>query len=82
MRSGFRKSATAEPSRKNSGLETTFTSGRARTRSTTFVEPTGTVLLFTTTAFGGSTGAICRAACSMYDRSAEPSSPCGVGTHR
>src|SRR3712207_3922751 len=42
MRSGFRQSWTAEPSRRNSGFETTNTSPRPRARSTTRVEPTGT----------------------------------------
>ena len=49
MRSGFRKSCTAEPSRRNSGFDTTLTSGRSSTRSTTRAEPTGTVDLLTTT---------------------------------
>ena len=40
------------PSRRNSGFETTATSGRCSTRSTTRVEPTGTVDLLTTTAPG------------------------------
>ncbi len=47
MRSGCRLSATAVPSRRNSGLETTATSWRPSTRSTTRVEPTGTVDLLT-----------------------------------
>ncbi len=81
-RSGMRKSLTAVPSRRNSGFDTTETSSRCSTFSTAIVEPTGTVDLLTTTAPGLSTGAISRAACSMYDRSALPSSPCGVGTHR
>ena len=65
MRSGWRKSCTADPSRRNSGFDTTRTSGRPSTRSTTLVEPTGTVDLFTTMASGGSAGAIWRAAVSM-----------------
>src|SRR5918995_7280216 len=65
MRSGWRKSCTAEPSRRNSGFDTTFTSGRSRTRSTTRVEPTGTVDLFTTTLSYGRWGAISPAADSM-----------------
>ena len=81
-RSGLRKSCTAEPSRKNSGFETTLTSGRPITRSTTLALPTGTVDLLTTTASYGRTGPTSRAAASMYVRSADPSSPCGVGTHR
>ena len=82
MRSGCKKSFTADPSRRNSGFDTTATSGRLSTRSTTFVEPTGTVDLLTTIASLGSTSAMSRAAASMYDRSAPPSSPWGVGTHR
>src|ERR671918_71408 len=65
MRPGLRKSWTAEPSRKNSGLDTTTTSSRPSTRSTTRVDPTGTVDLLTTTASDGSTGPISRAAASM-----------------
>jgi hypothetical protein len=65
MRSGLRKSWTAEPSRRNSGLLTTITSSRPSTRSTTRVEPTGTVDLLTTTASAGRTGPIWRAAVSM-----------------
>src|SRR5688500_17609599 len=61
-RSGWRKSSTAAPSRRNSGLDTTQTSGRPSARSTTLVEPTGTVDLLITTASGGSTGPISRAA--------------------
>ncbi len=64
-RSGWRKSCTAVPSRRNSGFDTTNTSLRWRTRSTAMVEPTGTVDLLTTTAPGLSTGAICAAACWM-----------------
>src|SRR5215471_16342039 len=82
MRSGLRKSWTAEPSRRNSGFDTTLTSSRPRTRSTAWVDPTGTVDLLTTTASDGRTGPISRAAAWMYDRSADPSSPWGVGTHR
>lgn len=63
-RSGRRKSSTAEPSRKNSGFDTTRTSGRLNTRSTTFVLPTGTVDLFTTIASYGNTPAISAAAAS------------------
>ena len=40
----------AEPSRRNSGFDTTATSLRPSARSTTRVEPTGTVDLLTTTA--------------------------------
>src|SRR3954452_14005102 len=64
-RSGFRKSCTADPSRRNSGFDTTLTSGRPNTRSTTFALPTGTVDLLTTTASNGRTGPISRAAASM-----------------
>src|SRR5204862_3046694 len=82
MRSGWRKSCTAEPSRKNSGLDTTVTSSRCSASSTTCVEPTGTVDLFNTIDSGLSTGPISAAAAWMYDRSAEPSWAWGVGTHR
>ena len=56
---------TALPSRRNSGFDTTRTSDRPRARSTTRVEPTGTVDLLMTTASAGSTGPISRAAASM-----------------
>ena len=64
-RSGCRKSVTALPSRRNSGLDTTETSERPSARSTTRVEPTGTVDLLITTALAGRTGPISRAADSM-----------------
>ena len=56
--SGSLKSRIAEPSRRNSGLEITDTSGRSRAASTTLVEPTGTVDLLTTMAPGGNKAAI------------------------
>ena len=49
-RSGCRLSCTAEPSRKNSGFDTTTTSSRPSRRSTNNVDPTGTVDLLTTMA--------------------------------
>src|SRR5437762_816824 len=64
-RSGFMKSATAEPSRRNSGFDTTPMSERARACSTSRVEPTGTVDLLTTTAPRVKCGAIWWAASSM-----------------
>ena len=51
-RSGCRKSLTAEPSRRNSGLDTTNTSLRPSACSTRRVEPTGTVDLLTTMELG------------------------------
>jgi hypothetical protein len=65
MRSGLRKSWMAEPSRRNSGLDTTATSSRPSTSSTTRVDPTGTVDLLTTTLSGSSTGPISPAATRM-----------------
>src|SRR6266568_4177283 len=62
MRSGWRKSCTADPSRRNSGFDATVTSSRPRACSTTRVEPTGTVDLLTTTDSAGSTGATAEAA--------------------
>ena len=82
MRSGAKLSATAVPSRRNSGLETTETSERLIILVTRSTVPTGTVDLFTTTAPARRCGLISAAAASMNERSAEPSSPCGVGTHR
>ena len=57
MRSGCRLSGTAVPSRRNSGLETTWTSVRPSTRSTTRVDPTGTVDLLTMIVPGSQVGA-------------------------
>src|SRR5437763_9815888 len=65
IRSGWKQSCTAEPSRRNSGLETTETSLRSSARSTTRVEPTGTVDLLTTTASAANAGPISLAAASM-----------------
>ena len=82
IRSGWRLSWTAVPSRRNSGLDTTVTSCRPSTRSTTRVEPTGTVDLLTMTVPGRRWGPISSATASTKERSADPSSPWGVGTHR
>ena len=65
MRSGLRKSCTAEPSRRNSGFDTTRTSSRRSACSTTRVDPTGTVDLLTTIDSLGSTGPIASAATRM-----------------
>lgn len=64
-RSGFKKSCTAEPSRRNSGFETTNTSSRCKARSTTRVDPTGTVDLLITTASDWRWGPISAAASWM-----------------
>ena len=82
MRSGCRKSCTADPSRRNSGFDTTCTSGRRSTRCTTPVDPTGTVDLLTTIDSDASRGPISAATASTKLRSTDPSLPCGVGTHR
>src|SRR5690606_23612301 len=55
IRSGRRKSATAEPSRKNSGLLTTATSERPNHARTRAAVPTGTVDFNTTTHPAGNT---------------------------
>ncbi len=81
-RSGLSESATAVPSRRNSGLETTTTSARPTTRSTSPTVPTGTVDLFTMIAPSARCGAISAAAAVTLDRSAEPSSAWGVSTQR
>ena len=62
MRSGCRQSWTAEPSRRNSGFDTTNTSSRPKACSTTLVEPTGTVDLLMTMDSGRRCGPISRAA--------------------
>ena len=82
-RSGFRKSRTAEPSFRNSGLEQTRTrcelsaSIVARTRAAV---PTGTVLLVTTTFWPFITRPIVAATSSTCLTSADPSSSAGVPT--
>ena len=91
-RSGRRKSSIAYPSRRNSGFDTTSKSnaGPACFRiaaCTLSLVPTGTVDLSTTTLYPAS-GRFAKifprsfATCRMYFRSAEPSSPGGVGRHR
>ena len=54
IRSGPRKSRTAEPSRRNSGFDTTATSSRSSISAVRAAVPTGTVDLFTTTVPGAS----------------------------
>ena len=79
MRSGWRLSGTAVPSRRNSGLETTVTSVRPRTRSTTSVEPTGTVDLLTMIVPGPGEGRSPRPRPRRRTRSADPSVALGSG---
>ncbi len=81
-RSGLSESATAVPSLRNSGLETTTTSARPTTRSTRPTVPTGTVDLLTMIAPSARCGAISAAAAVTLERSADPSSDCGVSTQR
>ena len=84
-RSGFIKSSTATPSRKNSGLETTSKSTFAclAIAECTFSDvPTGTVLLSMITAYSDRSGPKSSATCKMYFKSAEPSAPGGVGRAR
>ena len=88
--SGFIKSSTAKPSLKNSGFETTskfLTPCFAKMSVTDFEVPTGTVLLLTITLkslspFSFSSSPIFSATPKTCLRSAEPSSPCGVGKHK
>ena len=82
IRSGFRKSRTALPSRRNSGLLTTAMSGRSSRSAVRCAVPTGTVDLFTSTAPAGSIGRSSSTTASTADRSAMPPTPIGVGTHR
>ena len=80
--SGFIKSSTATPSLKNSGLETTSKStfAFAATLSLTFsAVPTGTVLLSIITVYFSNSGPKSSATFKTYLRSADPSSPGGVG---
>ena len=62
MRSGWRLSVTAVPSRRNSGFETTAISERPMVRSTRFTVPTGTVDLLITMVPGSRNGPISAAA--------------------
>ncbi len=81
-RSGRRKSSTAAPSLRNSGLFTTTTrcgadATIARTRAAV---PTGTVLLSTTIAGAVTAFTTSRTAASTYCRSGAPVGPSGVPT--
>ncbi len=89
MRSGRMQSATAAPSLRNSGFETTSKCRSLRPRafsvSTSFARtlsavPTGTVDLVTTTLASSMCSAMVFATASTYLRSAEPSSSGGVPT--
>lgn len=88
MRSGRMQSATASPSLRNSGLETTSNSwSTPRASSSSWIAtrtlsavPTGTVDLFTTTAGPSIWRPTVRATASTYCRSALPSSSGGVPT--
>src|SRR5690606_13891890 len=81
IRSGRRKSATAEPSRKNSGLLTTATSERPNHTRTRAAVPTGTVDFNTTTHPAGNTDPTSATTARTAATSACPSAPIGVGTH-
>ncbi len=88
MRSGRMQSATASPSLRNSGLETTSNaistprsaSAWAMASRTLSAVPTGTVDLFTTTTGAVMCRPMVRATASTYCRSALPSSSGGVPT--
>jgi hypothetical protein len=88
MRSGSMKSCTAEPSRRNSGLETTGTESRDGDRvvrmmsDTTSPVPIGTVLLLTITTGSVRCSAIIAVARRTSVRSASPVAPMGVPTAR
>ena len=82
IRSGFRKSCTAEPSRRNSGFDTTDTSARSSSSAVRAAVPTGTVDLFTTTVPGASSSRVSSITASTARRSATPPTPIGVGRHR
>ena len=82
-RSGFRKSSTAVPSLRNSGFDTTATGwlvSPLTTSRTRAAVPTGTVDLFTRIFGPFIARPISRATSSTCDRSADPSSSCGVPT--
>src|SRR6478609_3486396 len=83
MRSGLKKSFTASPSFKNSGLLTTLMlclAKRSTTARTFSLVPTGTVLFSTSTTSCSAALATCSATPSTYERSADPSSCGGVPT--
>lgn len=82
-RSGLRKSSTAAPSLRNSGLEHMWNGRRAvsaTARWTFAAVPTGTVDFVTTTISRVMCRPITRATSSTWRRSAEPSSSGGVPT--
>src|SRR5689334_15650964 len=82
-RSGFMKSSTARPSRKNSGFDTTSKSDLqfpAIARCTFSAVPTGTVLLSMMILYSLMIFPRSLATLRMAERSAEPSSPGGVGS--
>ena len=84
-RSGFMKSSTATPSLKNSGFDTTSNTTFALAEIfalTLSAVPTGTVLLSTITVYSFKSEPNSPATPSMYFKSAEPSSPGGVGRAR
>ncbi len=84
------KSSTANPSLKNSGFDTTSKLLKpcfSRISVTDLEVPTGTVLLFTITLNSSSPCSfnilpILSATPNTCCKSAEPSSPCGVGRHK
>ncbi len=85
MRAGFMKSTMAEPSRRNSGHETTLNDTGRVWLEVTMSEtqspvPTGTVDLLTMMIDCFMCLAICSAAERTYLRSASPSTPSGVPT--
>ncbi len=89
--SGFIKSSTAIPSRKNSGFEQTskskFGACFLTAALTLSLVPTGTVLLSTKTLnpkFGSALKSNPKSSATFktYLRSAAPSPPCGVGRHK
>ena len=87
IRSGCRKSCTAEPSRKNSGLLATSYSGippagRRRARSMPAPVWTGTVLFSTMSLKPSGRPAMLPTASSIWERSVRPSGRAGVPTHR
>ncbi len=82
IRLGCRKSCTAEPSRRNSGLETMRTSLRPSIFPTVSAEPTGTVDLSTTIDSLLRCGPISVATALTKLMSDPPSRPSGVGRQR
>src|ERR1700685_3230266 len=85
IRSGYRKSTTAVPSRRNSGLDATQKEScgaplRSKDLRSDWQVRTGTVLFSTMSFLSSMAAAISFATASTNDKSASPDQDCGVPT--